>query len=67
LLKSVAAAHLLSAIDPATGQPLNDHQVKAEIGTFMAAGFETTSHAIGWTLTLLVSCSILCNHSWLPA
>jgi cytochrome P450 len=52
---NVAAAHLLSAIDPATGQPLNDHQVKAEIATFMAAGFETTSHAITWCLTMLVS------------
>jgi cytochrome P450 len=55
------AAHLLSAIDPATGKPLDDHQLKAEISTFMAAGFETTSHAITWCLTMLVSTgSALC-------
>lgn len=47
-------AHILSAIDPATGKPLDDCQAKAEIATFMAAGFETTSHAITWTLTMLV-------------
>ena len=52
---SAAAAHVMSAIDPATNKPLNDHQVKAEIATFMAAGFETTSHAITWCLTMLVS------------
>ena len=49
-----SAAHILSAIDPATGRPLDDFQVKAEVATFMAAGFETTSHAITWCLTLLV-------------
>jgi cytochrome P450 len=49
------AGHLLSAIDPATGKPLDDTQIKAEVSTFMAAGFETTSHAITWTLTMLVS------------
>jgi cytochrome P450 len=48
-------AHLLSAIDPATGKPLDDHRLKAEISTFMGAGFETTSHAITWCLTMLVS------------
>jgi cytochrome P450 len=53
-LRLLCAAHLLSAIDPATGKPLDDHQLKAEISTFMAAGFETTSHAITWCLTMLV-------------
>jgi cytochrome P450 len=48
-------AHLLSAIDPATGKPLDDRQLRAEISTFMGAGFETTSHAITWNLTMLVS------------
>lgn len=38
------AAHLLSVKDPATGKPLTPNQLKAEIATFMAAGFETTSH-----------------------
>jgi cytochrome P450 len=45
----------LSAIDPATGKGLNDRQLRAEISTFMGAGFETTSHAITWNLTMLVS------------
>lgn len=47
------AAHILSAIDPDTGRPLTDAQAKAEVGVFMAAGFETTSHAITWCLTML--------------
>lgn len=55
VLHSLPSAHILSAIDPTTGKPLDDSQVKAEIGTFMMAGFETTSHAISWTLALLVS------------
>jgi cytochrome P450 len=48
------AAHILSAVDPATGKPIDDGHAKGEIATFMAAGFETTSHAITWTLTMLV-------------
>jgi hypothetical protein len=28
----------MAAVDPATGQPLDDYQVKAEISTFTAAG-----------------------------
>jgi cytochrome P450 len=49
-------AHILSAIDPATGKPLDDKRVMSEIATFMGAGFETTSHAITWALALLVGC-----------
>ena len=45
----------MAAINPATGKPLDDGQLRAEIGTFMAAGFETTSHAITWCLTMLAS------------
>jgi cytochrome P450 len=52
---SCAAAHILSAIDPATSKPIDDAHAKGEIATFMAAGFETTSHAITWCLTMLVS------------
>lgn len=48
------AAHILSAVDPATGKPLDDAQAKAEIAIFMAAGFESTSHAITWCLVMLV-------------
>jgi cytochrome P450 len=39
--------------DPGTGCPLSVNQLKAEISVFMAAGFESTSHAITWTLTAL--------------
>jgi cytochrome P450 len=49
----------MAAINPATGKPLDDGQLRAEIGTFMAAGFETTSHAITWNLTMLVSAEAL--------
>ena len=54
LLLCLCAAHILSAVDPATGKPLDDAHAKGEIAIFMAAGFETTSHAITWSLTLLV-------------
>eukprot|EP00879_Flechtneria_rotunda_P005512 GHRR01005805.1.p1 GENE.GHRR01005805.1~~GHRR01005805.1.p1 ORF type:complete len:446 (+),score=181.55 GHRR01005805.1:1961-3298(+) len=49
------AAHLLAVKDPATGRQLAKDQLKAEIATFMAAGFETTSHAITWTLAALAA------------
>lgn len=49
------AAHILSAVDPVSGQPLSDRRVMAEVAAFMGAGFETTSHTITWALTLLVS------------
>lgn len=55
-----AAGHLLTAIDPDTGKPLDEFRLKSEIATFMGAGFETTSHAITYGLALLVSkpCSL---------
>jgi cytochrome P450 len=37
------------------GQPLNRSQLKTEVAAFMAAGFETTSHAITWTLAMLAA------------
>lgn len=46
--------HIQSAIDPATGKPINNVQARAEISIFLAAGFETTSTAITWCLALLV-------------
>jgi hypothetical protein len=49
------AAHILSTIYPATDKPLSNDQARAEFSIFMAAGFETTSHAITWCLTMLVS------------
>eukprot|EP00775_Hariotina_reticulata_P009275 gene9275-9440_t len=70
------AAHLLTVKDPATGLPLTHHQLKAEIAVFMAAGFETTSHAITWALTALaahpevqekLSGTLLSNSMVLPA
>jgi cytochrome P450 len=54
LLFCARAAHILSAIDPATGKPLDNAHAKGEMAIFMAAGFETTSHAITWCLTMLV-------------
>lgn len=54
LSTALSSAHLLSAVDPSTGKPLDASQLKAEVSTFMLAGFETTSHGISWTLTLLV-------------
>ncbi|WIA20759.1 hypothetical protein OEZ85_005126 [Tetradesmus obliquus] len=47
------AAHLLQA--RVNGQPLNRNQLKTEVAAFMAAGFETTSHAITWSLALLAA------------
>ncbi|GBF98675.1 cytochrome P450 [Raphidocelis subcapitata] len=44
------AHHILNAKDPVRGQPLDTAQLKAEIGIVFGAGFETTSHAISWTL-----------------
>jgi hypothetical protein len=51
----LSTAHLLSVKDPATGLPLTHSQLKAEISIFMAAGFETTSHAITWTMAALAA------------
>ena len=41
--------------DPATGKPLNQGQLKAELGMVLGAGFETTSNAIAWTLGALAT------------
>ena len=49
------AGHLLQAIDPVTNKPLHPDQLKAEMAIVMAAGFETTSHAITWTLAALAT------------
>ncbi|KAF6256430.1 cytochrome P450 [Scenedesmus sp. NREL 46B-D3] len=47
--------HLLKVRDPATGQPLSFAQAKAEMGIMMGAGFETTSHALSWTMAALAT------------
>uniref|UniRef100_A0A383V6F6 Cytochrome P450 n=1 Tax=Tetradesmus obliquus TaxID=3088 RepID=A0A383V6F6_TETOB len=47
--------HLLKVRDPATGQPLSFAQAKAEMAIMMGAGFETTSHALSWTLAALAA------------
>lgn len=44
---------LLEAQDPETGAGLSDKEVQANIVTFIAAGHETTSNALGWSLFLL--------------
>jgi cytochrome P450 len=44
---------LLRASDPQSGTGLGDHEVKANIMTFIAAGHETTANALTWTLFLL--------------
>ncbi len=36
--------------DPATGKPLPDDWLLAEMGTLFLAGFETTGHTMAWTL-----------------
>jgi cytochrome P450 len=44
---------LLKAADPETGQGLGDAEVRANIGTFIGAGHETTANALSWSLYLL--------------
>jgi len=46
-------ALLLSAQDPETGSGLSDKQIMSNIRTFIAAGHETTSNALTWSLFLL--------------
>jgi cytochrome P450 len=41
--------------DPASGKPLNQGQLKAELGMVLGAGFETTSNAIAWTMGALAT------------
>jgi fatty acid synthase len=49
------AAHLFKVKDPATGKPLNQGQLRAELGIMLGAGFETTSNAIAWTMGALAT------------
>ncbi|MDB5643528.1 MAG: Cytochrome, partial [Hyphomicrobiales bacterium] len=44
---------LLSAADPDTGARLSEHEVRANILTFIGAGHETTANALTWTCYLL--------------
>ena len=44
------AAHLLRIKDPATGKPLPDDRIAAEIGVLFTGGFETTGHTIAWAM-----------------
>lgn len=44
---------LLEAQDPQSGAGLSDAQIKANIQTFIAAGYETTANALTWSLFLL--------------
>ncbi len=44
---------LIKASDPETGLGVPDEQVAAHVVTFIVAGHETTSNALGWTLYLL--------------
>ena len=36
--------------DPETGRPLTKEQLLPEIGAFVLAGFDTSSHTIAWCL-----------------
>jgi pimeloyl-ACP methyl ester carboxylesterase len=47
------AARLLAMTDPGTGRPLDEERLAGELSIMYIAGFETTSHAIAWTLGLL--------------
>lgn len=44
------AAHLLRIRDPATGEPVPDDRLAAEIGVLFTGGFETTGHTIAWAM-----------------
>ena len=44
---------LLDARDPETGRGLSELEVRANIVTFIAAGHETTSNALTWSIYLL--------------
>jgi cytochrome P450 len=44
---------LLAALDPDTGERMNEAEVRSNILTFIAAGHETTANAITWSLFLL--------------
>jgi hypothetical protein len=51
----MSSGHLFRVKDPATQQPLTMPHMKAELGIVLGAGFETTSHAITWTLAALAT------------
>lgn len=44
---------LMEATDADTNERMNDRQLRDEVMTMFAAGHETTSNALSWTLTLL--------------
>jgi len=44
---------LLAARDPDTGEAMTDRQLRDEILTLLAAGYETTSNSLTWTWSLL--------------
>jgi cytochrome P450 len=44
---------LLHALDPDTGRPMTEVEVRSNILTFIAAGHETTSNCLSWALFLL--------------
>jgi cytochrome P450 len=44
---------LLEATDPETGEAFSEAEIRANILTFIAAGHETTSNCIAWSLYLL--------------
>jgi cytochrome P450 len=44
---------LLEAQDPETGQGMSEAEVRANIITFIAAGHETTSNTLAWSIYLL--------------
>lgn len=44
---------LVGTHDPQTGEHLSDDEIRDEVLTFLAAGHETTAHALAWMLWLL--------------
>ncbi|GFR44182.1 hypothetical protein Agub_g5357, partial [Astrephomene gubernaculifera] len=48
-------AHLAGVTDPDTGKPLSPRRLRCETALFWIAGFETTAHAISWTLMYIAA------------
>ena len=44
---------LLSALDPETGQTMTEAEVRSNILTFIAAGYDTTANCLSWSIFLL--------------
>lgn len=44
---------LLETVDPVTGAPLSDEELRAQVMTMVMAGHETTAKALTWSLYLL--------------